>query len=249
MRFVIQARSHVGCRRPDNQDLAAVGGVLVRDGTHAREFEQGPGDRPLLVAIADGMGGHAGGAHASALVLERLRDAVAMWAPDCSGAELAAGLERALLDAHRACAEAGRIDHALAGMGTTCTALVLGANGAALAHVGDSRLYRLRDRILAQLTRDHAALVPGGDGMPRHVLTNAIGGGDVAIDLDDFTGRMLPEDVYLLCTDGLHGEVDEAALRAALAAPAADPTEALVDLALATGAPDNVTVVRIAAVA
>jgi protein phosphatase len=140
-------------------------------------------------------------------------------------------------------------------MGTTCTAAVCSPEGLSVAQVGDSRAYLFRDRRLERLTRDQtiaARLVDEGilepsqvDTFPfRHVLAQALGTeGKVRPVVTDHDLR--ENDRVLICSDGLHGPVDEPTIAAILAAvPGAhEAARALIDAALAAGGPDNVTVV------
>jgi protein phosphatase len=246
-RLRISARSHVGLVRAANEDMALVGRSMVRDDALDAAFELDGVHRPLVIAVADGMGGHRGGAEASARVTARLADAVGRWAPDCSADELSGGMREALFDAHRELAAIGDETPELAGLGTTLTALVVTGAAAVLAHAGDSRAYRLRDGILTLLTRDHTVRAATNDPLvPRNILLNSIGGGgDYAhVDCHDLTGRLLAEDTYVLCTDGVADEsTDDAELAAALAAGAG--VDALIELALRRGGADNLTAIRV----
>ena len=141
------------------------------------------------------------------------------------------------------------------GMGTTCTALVLHPRGVLVGHVGDSRCYRVRGRTIDQLSRDHSLVweleSAGGmsreqanDAAPKNIITRSMGPhAHVDVDLEG-PFPVQAGDVFVLCSDGLSGQVDDAeiGLCAAELAPA-DAVAALVGLALVRGAPDNVTVV------
>lgn len=216
-----------------------------------------------LVALADGMGGHAAGEVASAVVVDRLTTLVG---PDPgapagpAGASDAAGLTRqALTDAlTRAKGELralSAVDPSMTGMGTTLVALALTPEGVVLAHVGDSRLYRLRDGDLEQLTVDHThvqRLVDAGRLAPeavrehpfRSVILRSLD--DTSDDLPDVsvTDAVAAGDRLLLCSDGLSDYVTDDAILGALAE--GSPQEAadrLVALALDHATRDNVTVV------
>ena len=197
------------------------------------------------------MGGHLAGDVAADLAIGLLDGALEPGGvPD--GPTLVAAIERANA-AIRAEAVA-RPDQR--GMGTTCTALVVG-DTVTIAHVGDSRAYRSRGGRLEQLTEDHslvAALVREGrldpDAAPRdprrHVITRALGAED-GIRVDVVTVDRLPGDRFLLCSDGIHGQLDDATIGRVLAGtsePGAAADE-LVALADAAGGEDNATVVVI----
>ncbi|BCL17760.1 MerR family transcriptional regulator [Micromonospora sagamiensis] len=204
------------------------------------------GDR--LLAVADGMRGP-GGAAASVAAIDALKP---LELTDAPAADLLTMLARAVADAHRVVRGAGTGDHQPV---TTLTALLRHGSRLALVHVGDTRAYLLRGGALFRLTQDHTWVqtqVDQGRLDPhraathprRALLVRALGGGhDVEADLALRTA--LPGDRYLLCSDGLHAVVDQAALHAAL--EGTDPPERtvrqLIALAHAHGAPDNVACV------
>lgn len=219
---------------------------LVRANNQDRLLEADP-----LFAVADGMGGHAAGEVASAAAVEALAREFSERTPD--------GLAAAVRAANRAVWDQAQGNVELRGMGTTLVALALvgepGAETLAVANVGDSRLYLLRQGELVQVTADHslvAELVAEGqiDALEaethpqRHVLTRALGvDPDVAVDL--LTMGLNHGDRYLLCSDGLSREVGDDQLASVLRR-LADPAEAareLVREAKAGGGSDNITVV------
>jgi len=196
------------------------------------------------------MGGHAGGDVASSLAIGEL----APLDDESHGADALDHLSQAVRSAHRELLERVDEEPALAGMGTTVTALLRSGNRLALAHIGDSRAYLLRDAQLVQITKDHTfvqTLVDEGRLTPteaehhpqRSVLMRVLS--DVVDDVDpDLSMREARiGDRYLLCSDGLSGVVSFDTLRDTLAAGVEPATtcEALVQLALRAGAPDNVT--------
>jgi protein phosphatase len=224
------ARSDVGLVRANNQDSGYAG--------------------PHLLVIADGMGGHAGGDIASSLAIGEL----APLDGESHGADALGHLSEAVYAAHRELLGRVAEEPNLTGMGTTVTALLRSGGRFALAHIGDSRAYLLRDGELVQITRDHTfvqRLVDDGRLTPeeaeqhpqRSVLMRVLSDvvDDVEPDLSMREARI--GDRYLLCSDGLSGVVSFETLRDTLAA-GKDPTktcEMLVQLALRSGAPDNVT--------
>ncbi len=231
------AMSHVGLLRTGNEDSLYAG--------------------PRLLAVADGMGGHAAGEVASSV-------AIASLAPldggtgDGTGAATADLLDTLRHAAHQANDQLRDMvagDRALDGMGTTLTGLLLSGDRLGLLHVGDSRCYLLRDGELRLITHDDTlvqSLVDEGriseseaaTHPQRSLITRALDGrGNV--EFEATVRDVRPGDRYLLCTDGLTGPVgDDGTLLEALQLP--DPqaaVERLVQLALRGGGPDNVTVV------
>ncbi len=225
------ARSDVGLVRQNNQDSGYAG--------------------PHLLVVADGMGGHAGGDVASSLAIGEL----APLDGESHGSDDAlAHLERAVRAAHGELLARVQEEPQLAGMGTTITALMRAGNRLALAHIGDSRAYLLRDGVLAQITKDHTfvqTLVDEGRLTPeeaehhpqRSVLMRVLS--DIVDDPEpDFSIReSRVGDRYLLCSDGLSGVVSFETLQETLASsdPPGATCERLVALARRAGAPDNVT--------
>jgi PPM family protein phosphatase len=226
------ARSDVGLVRADNEDSGFASGRLL--------------------AVADGMGGHAAGELASttvvATIAEHSRDSD-------SSTDVLAVLANAVAAGGARIGGFVLDDPARAGMGTTLTALAWDSENLALVHVGDSRAYRLRGGELQQITRDHTyvqSLVDSGNITEaearvhprRSLLLRAIDGQQGA-DPDLEILDIAVGDRYLVCSDGLSGVVPDILLQETLAI-CTDLTAAvtrLVDLALEGGAPDNVTVV------
>jgi serine/threonine protein phosphatase PrpC len=223
--------------------LSDVG--LLREGNEDAAFA---GRR--LLAVADGMGGHAAGEVASAAAIAALEqlDELGVDAGDPQEA-----LQDAVEEANKHLREMVAADNDLQGMGTTVTAVLTDGDYTWLAHIGDSRAYLMRDGALRQLTRDHTfvqQLVDEGRLAPgdvsthpqRNVITRALDGrADVELDLDRLD--LDDGDRLLLCSDGLSAVVSDDSIAEVLGS-ADDPDEAvrrLVDLALRGGAPDNVT--------
>ncbi len=229
-----KARTDVGRVRDHNED-----------GFCARE-------RHGLWAVADGMGGLEGGDWASARLIERL-DSV----------EPGGDLDEACLRVAGAIHQANRTILAEARrrrgqMGSTIVALLVRDRRYALLWIGDSRAYLLRDSELRQLSRDHSQVQEMVDcGMIRaeeavghplsHILTRAVGLRD-EVEIDRAFGEVRPGDVFLLCSDGLHNYVDQREIARSLARGSPERvSEELVEITLANGAPDNVTVVVVRA--
>ena len=227
------AASHVGKIRSNNQDSGYAG-------------------RSLFV-VADGMGGHAGGDVASSIATKRIIEADKPYA-SAQDAEFA--LQAALIGANAQLAETV-FEHAeLTGMGTTVSAIVVLENEVAIAHIGDSRIYLLRERELSQITIDHTfvqRLVDSGriteaEAMVhprRSVLMRVLGDVEASPEIDTSIMATIAGDRWLLCSDGLTGVVSHTAIASALAsgANAQDVADLLVKESLDGGAPDNVTVV------
>ena len=219
---------------------------LIREGNE----DSGYASSRLLI-VADGMGGHAAGELASATAIATL---AVVESDEPTDASIMDEFDGALLEVGDRIHEIITIEPDLTGMGTTVTAAYWLGDAIALAHVGDSRAYLLRDGELTQLTHDHTyvqTLIDAGriseeDAKvhPRRSLLMRALDGLMPVEPDLFTQELREGDRVLLCTDGLSGVVPGDLIQAVLST--GDPTgtvTALVDLALERGAPDNVTVV------
>lgn len=203
-----------------------------------------------LVAVADGVGGGPSGEVASDIVIRTLAALDSDPAQPHSGEALRAAVEAA----NRGIRDAIETDPSLAGMGTTLTAMMADGDGLDLVHVGDSRAYAWRDGQLTQLTRDDTyvqGLVDKGvisreearAHPQRALVTQAVHGAGVSPSFRVVDTR--PGDRFLLCSDGLSDYVDDGAIARALRdqPDLAVCAQTLIDLALAAGAPDNVSVI------
>lgn len=208
---------------------------------------------PPLFAVADGMGGAQAGEVASGLAAAVLNEA----APDGNRDER--GEERVALliqEANRRVFQRSSEDQATSGMGTTMTVALVDGDTIAFGHVGDSRAYRVRGGVLEQLTDDHSLvgeLVRSGKLSPeeaeshpqRSVITRALGT-EPDVDVDTFTIEAEPDDLYLICSDGLTDMVSPREIQALLVEHLGDldaAARALVDAANERGGEDNITVV------
>jgi protein phosphatase len=219
-------------------------------------------DSGALLVVADGMGGHAAGDRASALAVNAVEtfvlNSLQWFFRMYKGEEtfLLRELREALKQADRTLGDWAEGDPALAGMGTTLTLAFSVDDRLFIAHAGDTRAYLYRDGELEQLTHDHTfvqAMVDAGLMTPgqarrdrrRHLVTNALGGPSPGVHAEVHKLALQDGDTLLLCTDGLTGPVEDARIAAVLAErpEPEDACDALIDLALARGAPDNVTAV------
>lgn len=228
MAKVFQA-THVGKVRHNNEDSLIV-------------------IEPETFVVADGMGGASAGEVASQMLVEAVKNFLsktpAPWNENI--------LAQAIILANDKILDTARRNDEYSGMGTTATILSLDGTQAYVAHVGDSRLYRLRQNFFEQMTKDHSyveTLVKRGEltveearvHPMKNVLTQAVGAvANLKIDTAHFP--IEHGDVFLLCTDGLTNMVDDATV-AKILQNASEPADALIDAALAGGGKDNVTVI------
>ncbi len=232
LRYEVQAQSHPGKVRDHNEDALFVSEALG------------------VFAVADGMGGHERGEWASAAIADSLREVPREGDFD----SLLDKVSRAIHTANAIIYSEAQDKHV--SMGSTAVALVLKDERFAVMWAGDSRCYVLRDGQLHQLSRDHTRVQEMIDrglltpeqsvGHPMgHVLSRAVGVGK-ELELDGIADEPSAGDVFLLCSDGLYGVVSDGEIAGVLATQALhDAAVSLIDLCLARGAPDNVTVVLV----
>jgi protein phosphatase len=224
-------RSDVGLLRDGNEDSAYAG--------------------PHLLAIADGMGGHAAGEVASAIVISTLAPLDA--AP--AGLDMLQALAGVIADANAALKEIAQADPSTEGLGTTLTAMLWSGEDVALCHIGDSRGYLLRDGVLRQITHDHTlvqSLVDEGRltpeaaaGHPQRSLVMRALQSSVPAEPDLTMLKAQSGDRYLLCSDGLSDVVTDETIGKTLTelTDLDQAVDQLVDLAIRSGGPDNITCV------
>lgn len=239
-----EALSDIGMRRANNQDSYAIVSATDSDAW------QRSGD---MLIVADGMGAHAAGELASRLSVELVPHHYSKLVTKHESPE---ALVKAFEEANREINRRGMANPEFRSMGTTTSAIILLPVGGVIAHVGDSRVYRLRGQSFEQLTFDHSLvweMQQSGEvseetirnsSIPRNVITRSMGpSASVQVDMEG-PFPLSKGDRFLLCSDGLSGQVadEEIGLLLGLLEPSV-AVKALVDLANFRGGPDNITVV------
>lgn len=233
--------SDTGKVRSENQD--SLGHAPEESTALSEPFGQ-------LFVVADGMGGHAGGRIASSMTVRTLAETYV--------SKASSGIRDALLEGFRKANETvfehARTNPELAGMGTTCSAIVLQNRQATIAHVGDSRVYRIARKRIQQLTNDHSKVAEmvrrqiiskeeAKQHPERSHLYRALGI-KATVDIDIIEDISVQPDMsFLLCTDGLHNLVDDDEMRRIVGTlPPEDAARELVSLANERGGYDNISV-------
>ncbi|MGN1369459.1 MAG: Stp1/IreP family PP2C-type Ser/Thr phosphatase [Aristaeellaceae bacterium] len=229
----VYALTDVGKVRAANQD------ALVVD------------DNLLLYGVADGMGGHNGGETASAGARDGLIAALKEKEPSISA------LREGITQVNSALFQQQEEDEKLSGMGTTLSVIWMSEHFAYLGHVGDSRIYRFREGKLEQMTDDHSLvgeLMRAGYLTPeqaenhpnKNVILRAVGT-ETGIDVDLAVEERKPGDLWLICSDGLHGMVPDSKMEAILQINTPESAaKLLLEAALVAGGRDNISVVLLA---
>ena len=236
----VSAASWTGRVRSQNEDMVLVDNQFIREDTYQTQIVLGREDR-MMIAVADGMGGHNRGDIASNDTLRNLHYFF-YDIPSCLNVndfnEAMAGWLESI---NNYIASKGRADEQYKGMGTTLVGLAYYNNDFYSLNCGDSRLYRFRNHQLVQLTTDHSLSNLVGDEKRTNVITNCIGGGSKSsfIDMVTMTNDIMSDDVYLLCTDGLTDMLSDKAISELLEGRADANT--LCSAAIEAGGIDNVS--------
>lgn len=238
----VSSQSDLGCQRSNNEDSF---------GYWEPEDDQQFLRKGRLAVVADGMGGYEGGQEASRLAVETL---LAVYR-DFAGDDPQKALVEALQAAHEQVRKYSFAHPELRGMGTTCTAAAIVQNALYYVHVGDTRLYLIRDGQITRVTRDHSyveRLVESGIISPeeaenhpqRNILTAALGTNpDLIMDSPGRPEPLRAKDVLVICSDGLWGQVHDAEILEIVANQSAEQAgRQLIELARERGGPDNITV-------
>ncbi|MCE9530899.1 MAG: protein phosphatase 2C domain-containing protein [Planctomycetes bacterium] len=237
----IAGETDVGIRRSHNQDAFSIQKAPDKD------YWQKVGH---VLIVADGMGGHAVGEKASAMAVQEIPLTYAKHAHE----GILNALRRAFQEANSGIFAIGQSNPEFKGLGTTGTALILREEGAWVAHVGDSRAYRVRDGKIEQLTFDHSYAwemarrlgVPPEDlsDVKKNVIIRSLGP-DVLVQVDvEGPYPLFPGDTFVLCSDGLSNQVTPEEVGSIVSA--LSPSEAgkfMIELANLRGGPDNITAV------
>lgn len=240
MQFSMIAATDVGNSRTENEDSLRIVPHLQ------------------FAVVADGMGGHKAGEIASRMAVNSLTNFFEeqyLVSSDVSQIDHRKLLLEAITIANAEVYSNGRRLSHLEGMGTTLVASCFRESRITIGHIGDSRCYRFSCGELAQLTEDHTLaqdLMSDGSGSPvpaysHHVLKKALGI-ESRCEPDIITSEVLPKDIFLMCSDGLNGVVDDADISTILALRAHEPElcmDTLIRACLMGGAPDNVSVVLV----
>lgn len=228
---------------------------MVRQGNEDNFFAEADAKRGVFI-VADGMGGHAAGEVASEMAVQIVSRAL-LPLRRVRQESVPPAMTQALKDANRAIYERMLAEVDKQGMGTTCSALMMADDGFIIGHIGDSRIYLLRDGALTQITKDHSYVqeqVDAGLLTPEqaryhpysNVITRCVGASD-DVEVDLYGGEIKVGDAFLLASDGLTGMVDDRRLQQLLLARSGPGriVDALIAEANQRGGLDNITAIVI----
>lgn len=234
--------SDKGCVRENNEDMILLNGEFYRDEHAEYEFHTDDSSR-MAAMVADGMGGHNGGEFASELALQSFDEFLTNLPPTQTGEQIVNAVKDWAMQAHAFILQKGQELPAYSGMGTTLVGMFFYEDKIFILNIGDSRLYRYRDHVLKQLTEDHSLRNLTHDmTISSNLIYNAMGAGNtVFTDVVELSGKILGDDRYVICSDGLSDMLTDETIADILnrGGSAAD----LVNASKDAGGKDNVSVI------
>ena len=239
MRLSIQAVCHKGLVREGNEDAVSVGGLFLRDDSVALDVDT-PEDGFFYLLVSDGMGGHEAGEEASEFALAEIKEQLALHQirPDSFEDDIREAAHYITYKLNGFAAERGQTYP----MGCTLTGVVWHYGRVWLVNAGDSRTYRLRGGLLRQLTVDETERGLTGDPTADKRLLNCLGGGTAGrLTVEDISGKILPGDALLICSDGLCDMVPDEEIEQTLS-EGGTATD-LLRMACEAGGADNISII------
>jgi PPM family protein phosphatase len=236
------ALTHVGLRRQSNEDCIAVGRRIVSEPMDAPWLSMQTLDSPCACLVADGMGGHPAGEIASRAAIEAMLAGLPRTQPDRAGLNaLLHATNQFLFEEMARCPQ-------WFGMGTTLAGIVAGAERVVAFNVGDSRIYRVENDRVQQLSLDHSEALGMGfffSRLPARVLSQCLGGFPDSAELDPHVIELPVAEgaQYLICSDGLYDMLSDAVIAGCLDADPVGSVQKLFDAAMDEGGIDNVSIV------
>jgi len=247
MNLQIFAVSDKGLIRKHNEDMVLIGSEIFRDGTRQVTIDLTEREKKFFVAIADGMGGHNAGEIASELLLRKIAEKVKSLRSNLPENELAEKFSLWASEIHSFIIEEGNKDPNRKGMGSTLIGVLFYDRKAYYINAGDSRLYRFRDGLLKQISRDHSFReILGKKDIPSNVIFNSFGGksNGIFIDFEPVGGKILNGDILLLCSDGLSDMISDDEIEETLTEDK-NSINKLLEKAKSNGGKDNISIILI----
>ncbi|MCL4479579.1 MAG: protein phosphatase 2C domain-containing protein [Deltaproteobacteria bacterium] len=242
MQLKISAVSDKGCVRDHNEDMILIGDHIFRDNSEQIEIDIG-NVKKYIIAIADGMGGHNAGEIASDIVLKKMAEKFNTLDMKLSELEIKQVITGWAKEIHNFMLNEGNNDLTKKGMGSTFIGVLFYEDKAFYMNVGDSRLYRFRRGNLMQISKDHSlSEVIGNKVIDSSLLINSFGGGEkFFIDFAPIGGKVLNEDILIVCSDGLTKMVPDDEIEQILTGET--PIDKLLLKAKDNGGEDNISII------
>jgi len=211
MQLRIIAVSDKGCVREHNEDMILIGKDIFRDGCKEVSVDLNSENKKFFVAVADGMGGHNAGEVASEIVLRKMNEKINGLEMNLTEEDLSLKISEWVKEIHSDILNEGNKDINKKGMGSTLIGALFYNNKIYYLNVGDSRLYRLRNGFLMQISKDHSLReITGNKDIASNIIINSFGSGEkIFVDFASVGSKIFNDDTLLLCSDGLSDELND----------------------------------------
>lgn len=239
----VYAQSVTGQVRLVNEDIALIQDETVTETPLSRRFDLDR-DAPVIIAIADGMGGNQGGALAGHFAITEVKEWIKEVRPDTTYSQFIDEFDSLIEQIILKMTALSKKSAALSAMGTTLAGIIFNYRFVAAFNIGDSRIYRLHNNWLRQITVDHSLQQLRGNLQSAHFIYNAISANEKAfVDYFDLTHKVMADNIFLICSDGLSNRLTDDEMQQILTTD--DPVTSLIEKANQRGGPDNITAVLI----
>ena len=244
MKLNIIAVSDKGCVRAHNEDMILIGNDILRDGRKEILIDLNNENKKFFVAVADGMGGHNAGEIASEMVLRKINEKISSLEMNLTEKDLSSKISEWVKEIHSDILKEGNKDINKKGMGSTLIGALFYNNKIYYLNVGDSRIYRLRNGYLMQISKDHSLReITGNKDIASNIITNSFGGGEkIFIDFAPVGSKIFNDDVLLLCSDGLSNELSDDEIEEILGNKE-NTVDVLLNKAKSKGGNDNISII------
>ncbi len=248
MKLEIRAVCDMGNVRTNNEDIILIGDSFIfnKNSNMLIDMEK---EKTYWAAVADGMGGYAAGEIASRMTVDFYKNKFMeiKEEPDMDVNSLKIMITKWTEEINTIISKEGEKDQEKQNMGTTFNGILFISGLPYSINIGDSRLYRLRNGFLQQISKDHSlSQVTGISDVRSNLITNSIGGNDkVFVDVDLISKSISSGDVFLLCSDGLSGMVDDDTIENVLNNEESEPEIVLLNKAKDAGGEDNISIIII----
>lgn len=246
MQLKIIAVSDKGCVRERNEDMILIGNDIFRDGRKKILIDLNNENKLFFVAVADGMGGHNAGEVASEMVLRKIDEKINSLEMNLTEKDLSSKISEWVKEIHSDILHEGNKDIDKRGMGSTLIGVLFYNTKIYYLNVGDSRLYRLRNGYLMQISKDHSLRETiGNKDIASNIIINSFGGGEkIFVDFASAGSKIFNDDALLLCSDGLSDELNDEEIEETLGNKK-NAVDELLKKAKNKGGKDNISIILV----
>ena len=246
MQLKIISVSDKGCVREHNEDMILIGNDVFRDNRKEILIDLNNENKIFFVAVADGMGGHNAGEVASEMVLRKINEKINGLEMNLTEKDLSSKISEWVKEIHSDILNEGNKDINKKGMGSTLIGALFYNTKIYYLNVGDSRLYRLRNGYLMQISKDHSLReITGNKDIASNIITNSFGAsGNIFVDFASAGSKIFNDDAFLLCSDGLSDELNDEEIEETLGNKK-NAVDELLKKAKNKGGKDNISIILV----